>query len=415
MLQNAFQPVVSTMTMPMRVLMLSTEYRLNRVGGLGAHVRALLPKLGDLTEVDLYLPRFDRMWPEEEAAGSFGHVYRVDADTPGGGDYFDVNVWRMNDQVNVGISRQLDSGVHYDIVHAHDWLTGYIANDLKARYGIPLVVTFHATEHGRRDGKVHEPLSRRIHIAEEVLAQNADLIITCSEFMRSEVHEILRADLSKIMVIPNGVNMAEFTHLREERPAVEELPEAWAGSDGPLIFFVGRMVWEKGPDLLVAALSEVVHYYPTLRAVLGGTGPLTEKLRGEVQRQGLQGKVFLPGFIDDRIRDALYAVADVAVFPSRYEPFGIVALEAMASGTPVVTTTAGGLGEVVENGQTGLTVRPDNADDLAGALLRTLDAPEDAVERARRAKAHVSENYGWERIAKRTLEAYRTVALSRLD
>ena len=146
-------------------------------------MRALVPRLADLTDLSLFLPRFDHFGPETEPAGEFGQVFRVDADRPEGGDRFDLNVWHMNDQVNVGITQLIEQGERYDVLHAHDWLTGYVANDLHARYGIPLVVTFHATEHGRRYGHVHEPLSKRIHEAEVALARNANVIIACSDFM----------------------------------------------------------------------------------------------------------------------------------------------------------------------------------------------------------------------------------------
>ena len=226
---------------------------------------------------------------------------------------------------------------------------------------------------------------------------------------REEVHEKLGAERKKIVVIPNGVRVEDYSHLRREQVGVSDLPEQWTGAGGPLIFFIGRLVWEKGPDLLVAAMPEVVRRYPQARAVIGGTGPLSAQLYEDVRRLGLQENVFLPGFVEDNIRDALYAVADVAVFPSRYEPFGIVALEAMATGIPLVTSTAGGLGEVVENDVTGLAVMPGHADALAAAILRTLDEPAQAMWRVARAQELVAEKYRWDNIAALTLDTYRTV------
>ncbi|NOX60893.1 MAG: glycosyltransferase family 4 protein [Chloroflexi bacterium] len=397
---------VSPITRHPTVLMLSAEYLFHRVGGMGAHVQSLFPRLANLTRVDLFVPQYDGRGAAEETVGRCGRVFRVTANRPTHGHDFDVQVWRMNDQLAAVIAGRIDSGAHYDLIHTHDWLTGYVANDLQARYKLPMVVTFHAMEHGRTNGQIHDALSQRIHLAEWHLARRADLIIACSQYMRDQIIQHLDAPAEKIVVIPNGVEVEQYVGLREQRESLAEFRRQWVAADAPLIFFVGRLVWEKGPDLLVNAMADVAAEFPDARLIIAGTGPLQDELRGMVQYLGLQKHVHLAGFISDEARNKLYAVADVAVFPSRYEPFGIVALEAMACGTPVVVTDVGGLSEVVEHEVTGLRVAPGRVDAVAAGILQTLRHPDAAAERARRAQRVVMRDYRWDGVAEKTLQAY---------
>ncbi|HEY80764.1 MAG TPA: glycosyltransferase family 4 protein [Caldilineae bacterium] len=391
-----------------RYLMISPEYNLQRVGGLGVHVQGLAPRLSERVLLDLFVPRYQGLGDYCEPLGQYGAVYRVDATEPKTGEEFDLQVWRMNDQLNSVITRHITSGRRFSLMHAHDWLSGYVANDLHQRYGIPMVVTIHATEMGRRRGNVWgHPLSERIHLAEQYLAREADLIIACSEFMRSEIIEALHAPPEKIRVIPNGVEYERLIiHLRDHLEALPYIRRRWAGPDDPLIFFVGRLEWEKGPDLLVEAMPRVLEDFPNAKLILAGKGSYTDQIVELIHRLGLEDRVQVVGFISDQTRNEIYAVADVAVFPSRYEPFGIVALEAMAAGAPVIVGDVGGFSEVVEHGVTGLRV-PNDPQAIAHAILHTLRRPDLASERARRAQEVVRTQYSWEAIADRVLETYR--------
>jgi len=340
--------------------------------------------------------------------GACGCVYRVDATKPMAGSDFDQQIWRMNDQLNAFISERIEQGTHYDVIHAHDWLTGYVANDLYRRYGIPLVVTIHATESGRMGGYVcSSALSERIHLAEQHLAMEAQQIIVCSDFMCDEIERDLNAPRNKIVVIPNGVESDSDLSLRENRHELEEVRRRWQPEEGPLICFVGRLVWEKGPDLVIDAMAEVQKVFPTARVVIAGHGPYRSHLRRQIDDLHLHDSVQLPGFISDEERDHLYAVADLAVFPSRYEPFGIVALEAMVTGIPVVVAGVGGLKDVILDGVTGLSVAPGRMNTLALAILQTLVDPKKATERALLAQNVVKIQYHWDNIASHTVGVYK--------
>jgi glycosyltransferase involved in cell wall biosynthesis len=316
------------MLTPPRFLMISPEYNLQRVGGLGTHVQGLAPRLSERVLLDLIVPRYHGLGDLCEPLGAYGTVYRGDATKPEAGDDYDLQVWRMNDQLNALITRHINNGRRFALMHAHDWLSGYVANDLRQRYHIPMVVTVHATEMGRRRGDVHgHPLRERIHLAEEYLVREADLIIACSEFMRQEIMQSLQVPEENIRVIPNGVEYRHLIELRQKYQAYPHIRRRWAQPGQPLIFFVGRLEWEKGPDLLVQAMPKVLAEFPQARLVLAGKGSYTTQLITMVQEAGLEEAIQLAGFISDETRNELYAVADIAVFPSRYEPFGIVALE----------------------------------------------------------------------------------------
>ena len=392
-----------------RTLMLSPEHIHQRVGGLGVHVADLAPRLSDHIPVDLIVPRYNDLGMPLESMGKYGHIHRVDAQPPALGPQFDIDVWRMNDQLNTYITDAIHDGYQFALLHAHDWMVGFAANDLHRRYHIPLIVTIHATEKGRRNGNCNDPLSDRIHCAEWHLAHEADRIIACSQFMMNEIVQTLEVSPAKIIVVPNGVEFDRFSNLRQQRSDLTAFRRQWAAPDETLIFSIGRLVWEKGADVLAAALADVVKTSPRVRAVIAGTGPQSDALARQVHSLGLEQHIHLPGFIDDDTRDALYAVADVAVFPSRYEPFGIVALEAMAAGVPVIVSGVGGLGEVVQHGHTGLCVQPDHADALAQALVETLSYPDAAAARALRAQTVVQTAYNWERLAELTLDVYESV------
>ncbi|NOZ50776.1 MAG: glycosyltransferase family 4 protein [Chloroflexi bacterium] len=397
----------------LHVLMIASEFRLHKVGGLGSHVVALAPRLADVLALHLVVPQFERLGAAEESLGRYGRLYRVDAQHPQAGETFDHQVWEMNDRLNEFIRGQLLPRQHYDVLHVHDWLSGYVANDLHRNFGLPLVITIHATEHGRMNGRVSaNPLSQRIHLAETYLAQHADKIIACSEFMRQEISHALAVPAQKIAVVPNGVDIMPALRQTRHDPALQAWRRQWVAADAPMLFFVGRLVGDKGPDLLLAAMPEILQHFPDAKAVLAGKGPFDEHLRRLIDQLDLAAHVVLPGFISDADRQRFYAAADVAVFPSRYEPFGIVALEAMVAGVPVVVTKVGGLQEVVEHGVTGWCVEPGRADTLASGILQVLHHPHEAQRRAETARQHVMARYGWDRVAQQTIAVYESLLAS---
>jgi glycosyltransferase involved in cell wall biosynthesis len=287
----------------------------------------------------------------------------------------------------------------------HDWLVAFVGAALKRSYEIPLLSTMHATERGRGRGFLGSDQSRAIHHVEWWLAFESWRVISCSEYMRHEVSEYFQCPLDKIDVIPNGVETERFDVL--EGMDLSRFRNMYALPSEQIVFSVGRVVYEKGLHVLVRSMPSVLSRLPTVKVVVAGKGPELESLRSLAWSLGVGEKVLFTGFISDDDRDRLFKIADCSVFPSLYEPFGIVALEAMAAKSPVVVSEVGGLRDVVDHAETGITVYPDDPGSLAWGILHTLQFPEWSALRVKKAYRTVCEQYNWQRIARMTASVYQ--------
>ncbi|MEX0974948.1 MAG: glycosyltransferase family 4 protein [Bacillota bacterium] len=375
--------------MKRRVLMLSWEYPPNHVGGLGRHVYHLgraLARLGvHVTVVTRSPDGRGAVWNDEGVTVVTAPAYSLHPP--------DFVTWAAQFNVSVmeAVVGNLSAG-DFDLIHAHDWIVAYAARALKYSWGVPLVGTIHATEHGRQNG-LHNPMQQHISETEWWLCYQACRVVTCSEYMKDEVGRVFGVPGDKVRVIPNGISPSWFDLPREIAPK-------------PLILFVGRLVPEKGPHILVEAMPMVLSEFPEAHLVLAGDGPLEGDIRRRIYQGGLGKAVRLAGRQDDEGLRDLYRKAWVAAFPSSYEPFGIVALEAMATGVPCITGDAGGLKEIIQDGSTGLRVQPDNPQALADAVRALLRDRNWAEGLAKKAKAVASTEYSWDDIARKTLAVY---------
>jgi len=229
--------------------------------------------------------------------------------------------------------------------------------------------------------------------------------------MAAELASYFATPSDKIDVIPNGVDPTPFQGL--EKGQLSGFRARYATPEEKIVLYVGRVVAEKGVEVLVRAVPAVLAQVPRARFVIAGTGPELERLRQLVRRMGIVNKVLLLGFISNEERNRLYKVADCAVFPSLYEPFGIVALEAMAARTPVVVSEVGGLREVVRQAETGITILPNSPESCAWGIIHTLQNPAWAGQRAENAYREVLTVYDWNTIAAQTLEVYERVVAER--
>jgi glycogen(starch) synthase len=297
---------------------------------------------------------------------------------------------------------ELGDRYHFDLVHGHDWLVAVAADHLAARFRAPLAMTIHATEHGRHQGFVSAQPQAHIHAVERWIVGRADALITCSHYMRAHVADVFGREEARIEVIANGVDPGEL----RARPDGGELRAAFAAADEQLVLLVGRLVYEKGFQLALDALARLGRSMPGVRFVVAGSGPYEAALREQAGELGLLERGRFLGWIGDEALHGLYSACDVCVVPSIYEPFGLVALEAMAAGCPCIVADTGGLREVVPNDAVGLRFEPRDPDALA-ALLGTLLG--DAALRERlvaQASEHVL-NFDWNEIAARTAAVYR--------
>jgi glycosyltransferase involved in cell wall biosynthesis len=390
----------------MRILMLSWEYPPHLIGGLGRHVTDLTDALAQVgVEVHIVTPNLHHGDSYEHTAQGV-HVHRV-AVPP----VADRTFFPLTQELNVVLRHAaLDLHRHvggFDLIHAHDWLVAPAAITLKRFCHTPLLATIHATERGRQQGHVTTDLSVQIDRLERLLASEAIGIIACSHFMAHEIHAAFDAPREKIEVVPNGVVVRPPPfNSDEERQAFRR---RFAHDGQPLVFSVGRIVYEKGLHLLIDAWVQVLAQFPQARLVIAGAGAYLEALQARAHHAGLAHSILFAGRIGDDERDRLYHAADAAVFPSLYEPFGIVALEAMAAKCPVVVAHTGGLAEVVKLHETGLTVYPNNVDSLAWGIRHTLAHPDWSQQRAANAFHEVCTRYKWQSIAQTTLNVYQRV------
>ena len=389
----------------MRVLMFSWEYPPHVVGGLGEHVANLVPALASQgVEVHLITPRWAGGPSEERGEGYW--IHRVDPPTFDAPDIHTA-AWQTNLVMEKHAENLWRSTGPFDLLHGHDWLAAFAPVALKRSVKTPLVATIHATERGRNQGQVRGETSQAINNVEWWLTYEAWRVICCSRFMAGEVGGYFQVPADKVDVIPNGVNADRYT--RWQRQDLVGFRGMYALPEEEIIYNVGRVVPEKGVGVLVEAMPRILAQYPRAKLVVAGTGGYANALRQRASELGVAHKVLLTGYIADEDRDRLYRVAACAAFPSLYEPFGIVALEAMAAQTPVVVSEVGGLAEVVRHGETGITVYPNNPESLAWGILHTLQRPDWARQRAENAYRMVLEEYNWTVIARRTAEVYRRV------
>ncbi len=386
----------------MRVLLLTWEYPPKSVGGLARHVEDLATALAEQDqEVHVLTCHAPEAPANEQVQGV--HVHRVSPYTLHAPDF---TTWVM--QLNFALLERAvalkEEEGPFDIVHAHDWLVAFAGRALKHAYQVPLVATIHATEAGRNHG-LHNDLQRYIGSTEWWLTYEGWRVIVCSEHMRREVQHLFQLPADKIAVIPNGVFQAKFSTGRPDLSFTARFAQPWE----KVVFFVGRLVREKGVHILLEAAPAVLAKCPEAKFVVAGTGPMEGALKQQAWSMGLWDKVCFTGYIDDQTRNNLYSMAKVAVFPSLYEPFGIVALEGMAAGTPVVVADTGGLGEIIHHGVNGLKAYVGNPQSLADNILAVLHDPGLAERLRRNASGEVARVYDWRQIARKTAQVYTAV------
>jgi glycosyltransferase involved in cell wall biosynthesis len=390
--------------------MLSWEYPPHVVGGMGKHVMDLVPALaltGD--EIHILTPRLSG-GAAHEITPEGVHIHRVEP--PQIEDYSFVAFATKTNAIMEQAAHALTAEVGgFDLIHAHDWLDAAAGVALKHAWRRPLIATMHATERGRGQGFIsHNGHSDQINQIEWWLCYEAWRVITCSHFMANQIHDYFNTPMDKIDVVPNGIYVQPdpFTS-EEERRAFRQ---RFVADDQSLVFFVGRLVYEKGPHVLLDAWPRIHATLPQARLVIAGAGSYLPALKQRAWDMGIADQVTFAGFISDDERDRLYHVADVAVFPSLYEPFGIVALEAMAARCPVVVAATGGLAEVVIPHETGLTVPPNDPAALAWGVQHTLQHPAWTKARVANAARSAADDYNWRALAQATQEVYARTQLA---
>jgi glycogen(starch) synthase len=385
----------------MRVLHLSWEFPPRIIGGIASHVFDLSRALARRgMEVHVVTCNFPDAKEYENIDGV--NVHRFEAYAAGDSFYS----WALRMQKNMERSAcdliNFINGV--DVIHAHDWLSGVAGIGLKHLYRKPLIVTIHSTEYGRRTG-IHNDLQRSIYEVEGWLCWEAWRIVTCSYYMRDHVSWCFHTPSNKLCVVPNGVDVTKFDFSFN----YWEVKRRFAHDSEKILLYVGRLVQEKGLDVLIKALPIVLSRGIPVKIVVVGEGLQKHEYQQLAGDLGLSDRVFFAGHIDDWTLRALYRVADVTVMPSRFEPFGIVALEAMAARCPLIVTASGGLNEIVDHEATGLKVPIDSAEALAWAVLRVITDKGFRDWIVHNAYQKCLWDYNWDKIAEWTAGIYDAV------
>lgn len=383
-----------------RVLMLTWEYPPNVVGGLARHVQGISEGLGQLGyEMDVITAQAEGLKDYEYQSGV--HIHRIQ---PLHTQEHDFLHWIADlNAIFVEKAIELCKSKSFHFIHGHDWLVGSAAITISETIQRPLIATIHATEFGRNHGLFTE-MQRFIDRKERQLMERATKLIVCSDFMKGELETVFNMDTQKVTVIPNGIDdkYVNITH--------DDDPFFFSNIEGKqLIFSIGRMVMEKGFDTLIKAAKLLKPLRNDLVFVIAGKGPMLDEYRQVVLKEGLEESVHFIGYISDEQRDAFLRICKMTIFPSLYEPFGIVALESMIFAKPTIVSSTGGLKDIISHKKTGLLMIPGDVDSLIEQIQFLLLNEDEAIKIGNHGRTLVKSLYSWSKIADQTKDVYESI------
>jgi D-inositol-3-phosphate glycosyltransferase len=381
-------------------------------GGMNVYVRSVAKRLAERgVAVDVFTRCEGRAVPEVEAIGDLLRVIQVPAG-PCAPVRKDKVAQLLPEFSRALLARRELEGIHYDLVHAHYWLSGSAAEVTKARWAVPLVASFHTL--GRVKNRALDEGSReppqRLRVEHSVIAE-ADRILAPTPAEAAHLIELYGADHRRIRLVPPGVDLDRF------RPGNAVAAKVRLGLGGKrVVLFVGRLQKLKGPDVAIRAVAEAIRAHPAategLELVLvggpsGGEDRILEatRLMELAATENVSERVhFYPPVPHEELPD-IYAAADVLLAPSRSESFGLVALEAQACGVPVVAAAVGGLPYVVADGTTGLLVPGEDPRAYAERLIAVLTDPPLARRLSANGTARAA-GYSWDLTTDRMISVY---------
>ncbi len=383
----------------MKILMLTWEYPPRIVGGIARVVYDLSHKLVRFGNEVTVVTYKEGNTPEFENDDGV-KVYRVENYMIHPNNFID---WIM--QLNYGLTSKASQIINeqgkFDCIHAHDWLVAYAAKTLKDAFQIPIIATIHATESGRNSG-IHDDVQRYINDTEWLLTYESTEVIVNSNYMKCELQRLFGLPFEKINVIPNGVNLNNFYRVYRDY----DFRRRYAMDNEKIILYIGRLVYEKGVQHLISAMPKIINGYNDTKLIIGGKGGMYDELREQARNLGIENKVYFTGYLSSEDVQKMYKCADIAVFPSTYEPFGIVALEAMLAGVPTVVSDIGGLNEIIDHGVNGMKSYAGNANSIADSVLTLLYNHQLCDNIVKNAKNKVKQEFNWNRITKETVFTY---------
>ena len=375
--------------------MLSWEFPPSAAGGTAAHVDGLAHALDRLGHDVIVITR--RVPGSDATARLAGvRIVRADTDLPWLPDNRVASIASANHAL-VSTFASLDDW-RPDVIHAHDWPVAWAADVLGNSTGAPIVTTFHGTERGRHGGHLRPGDSTDVNSVEWWQAYRSRRMTAATKLMVREIVDGFEVDPSHVTRIPGGIDPEWWRSAGPDEVGV-------AGRSG-LVLAWGRVQYEKGFQVLARAVGSLRYRIGGLECMIAGRGSYLPELQSQVDVAGVGDIVELPGFVSDNELRAATHRAGCIVIPSLYEPFGVVALEALASGAPLVVADTGGLAELVGGTGSALLFEPGNAEQLADCIERVLTDQELADALVERGRELLEATYSWHAIAVRTLDVY---------
>jgi starch synthase len=404
----------------MRITLLTNEYPPHVYGGAGVHVDYLSRELANLEggKHDIQILCFGDQ--KEYSGNKIVEGIRLSFDFP----FQDIRHEKLLDTLSRNIG-MIESVKETDIVHCHTWYTHLAGCLIKQMFDVPLVLTTHSLEPDRpwKEDQLGPAYGASAWL-EKTAYQNANGVIAVSQSMKKRVHDLYQVPFEKIRIIPNGIDINEY----QPRSNPSLLTSYRIKPDKPFLIFVGRITRQKGIIHLVNATKYIS---PGIQILLCAGAPDTQEIEREMeekvkkaQTQTSNEMIWVRQWVPKSDLITLYSHASLFVCPSVYEPFGIVNLEAMACGAPVVASAVGGIPEIVVQGETGLLVpfepistsssEPRDPEkfskDLAHAINSLVSSPEKIRGMSLKARERVKKHYSWNNIACQTLEFYKNLA-----
>jgi glycogen(starch) synthase len=387
---------------PLRILMFTWEYPPRIIGGIARVVEGLskaLTRQG--AEVHVITNEMPGSPFEENDEGVFIHRVAISSPAPN----FHTWVLLMNHYFAKRAGLLQKEVGRFDIVHAHDWLVLPCASESKSFFGCTMVSTLHSLEY-KRAGGVTSPEGHMIESFEWWLTYESSLIIVCSDAMKQDTKWKYQVPDPKIWVIPIGLDPGKFLTAHPDKDRVRE--RVGVSKSDKMILFVGRLTHQKGCEFLIRAIPSVVKYH-NVRLVIVGDGYMRGELEYVAQTTGEGWRIRFMGFIPDSDVVDLMMSADVMVIPSVYEPFGVVALEAMAARVPIVASDVDGLAEIVKHEHNGILVFPRDPSSISWGISRIFSDPGNTQRLVENGTRELSRKYTWDAVAALTLECYKKV------
>jgi len=323
-------------------------------------------------------------------------------------DIFIYNVLSATKFINGLIKKEK---YHFDVVCVHDWLSSLSGLIIKNETKIPVVFHTHSTEWGRSGGQGSEVVGH----FERAMAQHADRVITVSYAMQQDLVQHGWPQ-SKISVVWNGVDPVRYDPRRIQMATVEDIRAKYGiPKDWNMILFVGRLAWVKGVRNILQAMPLVLKEFPNTKLVILGKGEEQRDIVETAERLNIKNNVvYRFDFVSEDDRILHYAASDLCVFPSLYEPFGIVSLEAMAMEKPLVVGARGVVGfreQVINSGtdKNGVHVNGEDPADIAWGLKEVLRNPDKARNWGENGRKRVLEFFTWRKVAEETLKIYESL------